>query len=374
MSNIDEWVHNANECISIVQKNEKGDVDCEFHPTFTYSIFGDSEVLYGYKNLNIEIQYISPSMKPQLKVTCSDRLAPESGVEPTNVDKTLSKYLRDDRVPESLEPVDVRNIPVAETYSFDERKFCILKSKPSDLAAIMQYLQIFSLFFIEGGSFIDIFDPKWTIYLLYEIKEEQYCLRGYCTVYHYYKWDKTRTDGERPRISQFVIFPPFQREGHGSRLYNTIVNIFLEDPKILEFAVEDSSEAFDDLRDRCDFQRLKSMNIFTSPEFRLPLSKEWLHSQRSATKLPPRQFLRCCEIALTMKMKDLSLLERKALRLLIKERIFRQNLDVLLQLDRSDRLDKIQGAYQNQLDEYKKIAKKLPKLLKEGSRKRQKTK
>ncbi|WBW71045.1 histone acetyltransferase Hat1 [Schizosaccharomyces osmophilus] len=374
MSNLDEWVHNANECITIVQKNEKGEIDCKFHPTFTYNIFGDSEVLYGYKNLNIEIQYALPSMKPELKVVYSDRLAPESGVEPTNVDETLSKYLRDDRVPENLKPVNVHDIPVLENYSFDERNFCILKSKPSDIGAIMQYLQIFSLFFIEGGSFIDIFDPKWTIYLLYEINDEQYYLRGYCTAYNYYKWDKTKTDGERPRISQFVILPPFQKEGHGSRLYNAIVNIFLQDSKVLEFSVEDSSEAFDALRDRCDFQRLKSMNIFTSPGFHLPLSKEWLHSQRSATKLPPRQFLRCCEIALTMKLKNLTLLERKALRLLIKERIFRQNLDVLLQLDRPDRLDKIQGAYQNQLDEYKKIAKKLPKLSKQESRKRQKTK
>lgn len=65
-------------------------------------------------------------------------------------------------------------------------------------------------------------------------------------------------------------------------------------------------------------------------------------------------------------------MERKSVRLGIKERIFRQNLDVLLQLDKSERIEKIHNAYENQFDEYKQIVKKLPKLKEDSPRKRQK--
>ncbi|CAB59620.2 histone acetyltransferase Hat1 [Schizosaccharomyces pombe] len=372
MSAVDEWVHNANECIEIVQVNEKHEKDCQYHPSNTYAIFGDAEVIYGYKDLNVTITYECPLMVPKLEISYSERLAPDSGVEPTDIEGTLNTYLKDRSIKVEGNSFDVHSANSIHNYSFNGKTFKILQATVLEASEIMQHLQIFSLFFIEGGSFIDLNDPRWMVYLLYETTEDDYCLRGYCTVYKYYKWDKLIHDGIRARISQFVILPPFQHQGHGSQLYNAIVSTFLKNPKILDFTVEDASEAFDSLRDHCDYKRLLSMGIFSEPDFHPSLSRQWINSKIAETKLTQRQFSRCCELAFTTKLKKLSLLERKSVRLGIKERIFRQNLDVLLQLDKSERIEKIHNAYENQFDEYKQIVKKLPKLKEDSPRKRQK--
>lgn len=140
---------------------------------------------------------------------------------------------------------------------------------------------LFSTRLLSFYLFIEVLLTK----ISYETTEDDYCLRGYCTVYKYYKWDKLIHDGIRARISQFVILPPFQHQGHGSQLYNAIVSTFLKNPKILDFTVEDASEAFDSLRDHCDYKRLLSMGIFSEPDFHPSLSRQWINSKIAETKL-----------------------------------------------------------------------------------------
>lgn len=60
----------------------------------------------------------------------------------------------------------------------------------------------------------------------------------------------------RLRLSQFVIVPPYQQEGHGSALYSAIYRYVLSSPDIAELTVEDPVEAFEDLRDRNDLKML----------------------------------------------------------------------------------------------------------------------
>lgn len=56
----------------------------------------------------------------------------------------------------------------------------------------------------------------------------------------------------RYRISQFLILPPFQRQGHGTRFLEAIYN---NRPKnTLEICVEDPSDEFQMLRDRLDLR------------------------------------------------------------------------------------------------------------------------
>lgn len=45
-----------------------------------------------------------------------------------------------------------------------------------------------------------------------------YAIAGYATVYQYYAYPKNI----RPRISQFLVLPPFQRQGIGANLLRTI--------------------------------------------------------------------------------------------------------------------------------------------------------
>lgn len=45
-----------------------------------------------------------------------------------------------------------------------------------------------------------------------------YAVAGYCTVYEYYAYP----DRKRPRVSQMLVLPPFQRRGLGARLLCTV--------------------------------------------------------------------------------------------------------------------------------------------------------
>jgi histone acetyltransferase 1 len=89
----------------------------------------------------------------------------------------------------------------------------------------------------------------------------------------------------RLRISQFVILPPFQRAGHGGRLYDIILQNAREDPKVQEISVEDPSEVFEDLRDRRDLKFLEGRSVFK--EMKAPVSRRWVEETRKQFKMPP---------------------------------------------------------------------------------------
>ncbi|EEB05654.2 histone acetyltransferase Hat1 [Schizosaccharomyces japonicus yFS275] len=359
MSTTDEWSSNSNDAIHIQLVKPNGEVDFEFHPANTYSIFGDAETIYGYKGLNVTIKFLMPWMKPSLTITSNETIPSTSGVTPTDISSILKEYIpftnTDGEATASSDTLSFLPKEPLCSYVKNEKTFKIFKTSVTAAEKLMQNLQVFPLFFIDGGSFIDLEDPQWFVYFVFEVQDEQLYLRGYSTVYHYYVWKKDDSSALRARISQFIILPPFQHQGHGSKLYKTIVGDFMGDKNIVDFAVEDSSESFDALRDRCDFTRIAESGLFDREEFRAPLSTQWISLHRLPYKLNKRQFSRCCELALLSKLNNQLASERKAYRLTVKERIFRQNIDVLLQLEKPERLEKLQEAYKNQLDEYKRI-------------------
>lgn len=123
---------------------------------------------------------------------------------------------------------------------------------------------------------------------------------GYSTVYPFYYWP----ENTRMRISQFLILPPFQEQGHGSEcpclkgekgkrkkrkaherplgeLYKTLYQIYVTRDDVQEIAgtrktgkndwplltnsclpVEDPNDEFTDMRDKCDLRYLRSRNAF----------------------------------------------------------------------------------------------------------------
>ena len=60
--------------------------------------------------------------------------------------------------------------------------------------------------------------------------ETRYCIAGYATIYQYYAYPANT----RPRISQVLILPPFQRKGLGSKLLNTIYRQYFKDDKVVD--------------------------------------------------------------------------------------------------------------------------------------------
>jgi histone acetyltransferase 1 len=199
----------------------------------------------------------------------------------------------------------------------------------------------------------------------------------------------------RLRISQFLILPPHQSSGHGSALYNAIYSDALADTTIRELTVEDPSEEFDVLRDINDWKILEprfgaaDLKINTAPfdssqrrrSTKLPTTKllpiETLKSIRSSTKIAPRQFARQLEMYLLSlvpfshraaggaNLTKLLVQKSKASdphdkfyywwRLILKQRIFKKNRDILLQLDGDERHQRTDEAARAQEDEYEKL-------------------
>ena len=295
-------------------------------------------------------------------------------------------------------------------------------------------MQVFISFFIEGGTPIPLDDAEWTlalwrVYMVYEKLSlppnapdttSPYCLAGYSTTYHFTtpisssslnqptKPSSTLsledlslskpaslsplTLPHRARISQFLILPPFQGLGLGTTVFQTITRTFLSDPSCYEITVEDPSEAFDDLRDFCDFKRLSENGMFTHVKLNADIDPKLsakkngttvptgqlldlplLESLRLKNKLAPRQFWRLVELYLlstiphSVRTSGTARLTQKARikdpedrkyyywRLLVKQRIYRKNKDTLSQLDRLERIEKVEEAVGEQAGDYERL-------------------
>ncbi|KAJ0167523.1 Histone acetyltransferase type B catalytic subunit [Colletotrichum tanaceti] len=190
----------------------------------------------------------------------------------------------------------------------------------------------------------------------------------------------------RSRLSQFLVLPPFQGKGIGARLYKTVFEHYYNKPQTFELTVEDPNEAFDDMRDLADLTFLRSLpefgNVKINTGIALPsppsgtvpkdlVDQALLGTLRQKTKIVERQFKRLVEMQ-TMSQLPASVKvgfgeEQKARptkeenhhyhlwQLFVKQRLYRQNADVLGQLDQSERLEKLNEALSSVELEYARL-------------------
>ena len=184
-----------------------------------------------------------------------------------------------------------------------------------------------------------------------------------------------------------------------------MIKTFLADPNCIEITVEDPSEQFDDLRDFCDYPRLLNNGVLgrvelntdidpklsqRRPGIRVPTSKllqtKKLEALRIEHKIAPRQFARLVEMHLYSKIAphvrqavnpDARLTQKgrssnpddKAFfywRLLVKQRIYKKNKDVLMQLDRQERGEKVNEAVGEQAGDYERLLRKMEERKEKG--------
>lgn len=177
-----------------------------------------------------------------------------------------------------------------------------------------------------------------------------------------------------------------------------MVKTFRASPTCTEITVEDPNEAFDDLRDYCDFRHLLdngtfakiTLNTDIDPKLsvrkigvRVPTSKlldlPLLETLRKKNKIAPRQFARLVELYLLTKIAPhnrqagTARLTRRARapdpndkaffywRLLVKQRIYKKNKDVLIQLDRAERVDKVEQTVGEVAGDYERLLRAMAK-------------
>ncbi len=303
------------------------------------------------------------------------------------------------QVPQTWVPPGKR---IREFEAADGTKYEVWRGSLADPAVIQMInrIQILVPLFIEGGSFIgtdtDILH-RWTVFFLYHKAtipgcgddDYTYQFAGYSTVYRFILCGRPSalppaTDFELPtsqvslwdlpsrsRISQFLILPPYQGKGNAGRLYSTIFDEYLRSPETVEITVEDPNEAFDDLRDLSDLRFLRTIPEFNDLRINASVvipkrgpaptnivDLEALEVLRQKTKIAPRQFHRVVEIHLMSQLPDVvrPSIETKASsqrptkaqeheyrlwKLLVKQRLYRHNKELLGQIERDERIDKL---------------------------------
>ncbi|KAJ3568423.1 hypothetical protein NP233_g5719 [Leucocoprinus birnbaumii] len=419
-----DWTADSNEALTLSLVRSKADQEAlgedesyeEFHPTFTYPIYGDDEKIYGYKDLLIDLRLASGSLTQYLNVQYSEKLPSSSTVD--DVEGTLAKYIPEGYYTDETEfekrvEEDATSFkPCGELiYSYTRPSPSKGKGKGAatgkataeddivyevyhmtwDTPGFREYhrkMQLFILLYIEAGSYIVEDEDSWEFVVLFEKRKRPgsdistYHFVGYSSLYGFYHFpEKTRL-----RLSQFVIAAPYQKKGHGSQLYKAIYQYVLSKPNIAELTVEDPAEAFEDLRDKNDMEMLQNHEQFISEAYGSlksaggrvggvgragrsgrgggalvkgkigpPADKTWVEKWRKDLKIAGRQFHRLIEMLILLRLDPRDPKALKAYRLQVKERLYRFNFEVLMQLDKQERLEKLEETFQSVCDDYARI-------------------
>ncbi|KAF9821637.1 hypothetical protein IEO21_00483 [Rhodonia placenta] len=438
------WAADANEAfrLSLVRaKDDKAALTAReayegFHPTFTYPIFGEDEKIYGYRDLTVDLKFASGSLAQFLNITYAERLPSSSAVD--DIEATLRKFIPSDyytteadflarveedalaftppgtcvhaysrpagalsrkgkhiAIPQFLSPEDEETV---EFEVYHVSSFCTWATPR--FREYHRRMQLFVLLYIEAGSYIREDEETWEFVVLYEKRKRRsdpsiatYHFVGYSSLYPFYCFPER----VRMRISQFVILPPYQQEGHGSALYTAIYQHVLASPHIAELTVEDPAEAFEDLRDRNDLKMLFANERFmrealgecwagtaggrpgdtgvsidgggrvgtngaarsraAAKRGRLgpPADKAWLEKWRNELKIASRQFHRLVEMLVLRYLDPADVKAQKKYRLQVKERLYRFNFDALSQLDKEERQSKLEETFNTVRKDYERI-------------------
>ncbi|KAI1354549.1 histone acetyltransferase type B catalytic subunit [Xylaria sp. FL0043] len=459
----DEWTANANEAISIsLVRPSTSSIEqvSSFNPKFTYPIFGEDERIFGYKGLKVRLQYDARNLRPHLSISCSKKFSSVGDVEAVDVREVMKEFLpgvafqtRSEYEKAVRDVQDDWTPPgtLVKTAEKNGETYEIWRGTLADPAVkqLIRRIQVMVLFFIEGGSYIGLDadgndDPeyslaRWTVFFVYKreatsdaTQKQQYLFQGFSTVYDFWmyqepfpssgaresnapiqpkrddSWELPQGDMDltsfpcRARISQFIILPPYQGQGVGALLYDTIFDHYMADASTKEITVEDPNEDFDLLRDICDLKYLRK-NVAGFAALRInnsvsvPEKGGLLHSNTQITsgnssgssaggivdvakleeirlksKIAPRQFWRLAEMHLmsTLPVSVRPQADAEAMkppapkadqktyslwRLLLKQRIYRRNVLILAELETTERIIKLNETVNNVEWEYARI-------------------
>lgn len=324
----------------------------EFHPKFTYPIFGEEERIFGYKGLEIDLKFAAHDLRPNVIVSYDKRFSTVGNTSAFDINRALKEFLpaeafvkdadyqrtiKEDQTAQSFTPPG----GLISTYTRKGRTFEIWAGSLLDPAVrkIVDRMQVFISLFIEAGTPINTKDFDWTldrwrIFFVYEKltppkpSASPYSFVGYSTTYRFFTMKPTpiplftdvtkqgsiapNTLPSRVRVSQFLVLPPYQQLGHGSAMYQAIYAEIIADSTVFELSVEDPSEEFDKLRDMNDWKVLEpefrkaeikiNVVVDTLRLRRMPTAKllnlDVIKDIRARSKIATRQFARQLEMYL----------------------------------------------------------------------------
>eukprot|EP00897_Mesotaenium_endlicherianum_P006997 jgi/Mesen1/6325/ME000326S05462 len=373
----------AQDCIKFQLVHSQGDtastptpVFDAFYPDYTHHLFGEHEVIYGYRDLQIKVSVHAASLRAQMECSYSIKTAGrkrkpddfkhilEDALGPTlsdpmhHFDASASSGHQEfsQLVQKYGQVVDTWQKPARAQQSADASGMLpfvgpascqIIKMDLSkeDVRQWHSRMQGLVTFFIDNGKPIDNRDPLWDLYVAVErhtlAQGEQVYVAGYCTAYRFYH----HPDSTRMRISQVLVLPPYQGKGHGRRLIQA-VNAAAVKSGVYDVAVEDPSDELQCLRETMDVMRLLSFPpavaavsaALQGPQKKLAhadaagedgsagpvrivrMPSELVEAARAELKLSKRQLHRCWEVLLHLRVLDEE--GRKAWKKLVRDRLY----------------------------------------------------
>ncbi|TMW53820.1 hypothetical protein DOY81_001105 [Sarcophaga bullata] len=321
MAQIQEFQNLVLDALEVVEFKlirSKSDLDNDtlaFHPLMAHQIFGETESIFGYQNLKVRILYTAGPLHIYLGVEYDKKVDELSGgdIKADDVVATIAEKLPDgcyfvnmDEFLKTLDKADKFQPYGEKLYEYKyqdddgkERIFEFYNSnyKQTSFLKFFSRLQTFVLWFVDAASYIDVDDPQWSYFVCYEKYksdngENLFATVGYTTVYEYYAYPQNI----RPRISQMLVLPPFQKLGIGTKFLETIYNSYQSQKSVVDITVEDPSEDFQRMRNFVDARLCVKLKSFQKDEIKKGFNKEMVKEARETLKINPRQCRKVYEI------------------------------------------------------------------------------
>jgi len=286
-----------------------------FKPLMSHQVFGETEKVFGYIKPVVKLYYCSSTLETYISFRFEEKIDPEEfeGVEGDKVVRDLVKNAIRQPYTENIDKFSIKIQEQAKfrplgEHMYTYRRTCQFTDQVStfevyktnvNTPGFLEYhkkMQSFILWFIDAASFIDTDDTKWNFFTLYQKEEicgeKVYHFIGYSTCYLFYAYP----DKIRPRISQVLVLPVYQRQGHCSEIIKAIYKEYVSQKNVLDMTAEDPSENFQRVRDFID-----AVNCLKLPEFQ----SQFMHTRNNRDKyraalehykINRRQARRICEI------------------------------------------------------------------------------
>nr|CAG4637028.1 EOG090X06NC [Ceriodaphnia reticulata]SVE72949.1 EOG090X06NC [Ceriodaphnia reticulata] len=312
---LQSFIIDSNEALNFKLVREPTDVENDettFKPEMSHQIFGENESIFGYQNLEVNLYYTAGKLNTYLGMKYTKQVDPKQfegataddvmgAISPklppgfmTNLDDFLVSLNKE----QSFKPPGELLSTYTAKQGSVEKSFEMYSCKIEEpgFRSYHERLQTFLLWYVDAASFIDVDDDRWRFYLIFEKYPceggHRYAICGYATVYLYFAYpNKTR-----PRISQFLVLPPFQRLGLGAELLNVIYRSFLKDSNILDITVEDPSDEFVRIRDFVDAKNCQKLASFSKDKLQQGFNAEMVEEAQRELKINKKQARRVYEI------------------------------------------------------------------------------
>ncbi|KAL2945462.1 Histone acetyltransferase type B catalytic subunit [Bienertia sinuspersici] len=328
----------ANECIKIFLVANKDEAEAgagyQIDPIDLNHFFDDDGKIYGYQGLKIivwvssisfhayaDISYESSSDRGKgitdLKVALQDIFA-ENLVE--KKDDFLQTFSTEKHcIGSAISKGEVLQLNTSNSKGHshaDATAVQAIRFVMGDMTAGHLYSRLvpLALLLVDGSNPIDVTDSNWEMYVIVEKiagpeGDDVHRLLGFAAAYRFFHYPDTL----RLRLSQILVFPPYQQKGYGRHLVELLNHVAISEG-LYDLTVEEPVESLQRIRYYVDLPRLRACSSVQSAvdtaATRLKeanLSKRTQSSQflppltavdevRKSLKINKKQFIKCWEI------------------------------------------------------------------------------